>query len=259
MTLALPAARVFQRNWLVYRRLWHRSIAFGFLVPILFLTSMGLGLGGLMTAADASAFGGIDYLAFVGTGLLAGSGMQTATFESTYPIMNKIMWGKNYEAMLSTPLGVRHLVIGELAWVAFRLATIGVVFLVALLLFGVVETPLAALAVPIVVLSGIGFSAWLIAFTATQKNDVGFSAIFRFVVNPLFLFSGTFFPLTQLPDQIEWIAWLTPLFHAVELIRGVVLDQINAGADLAHLAYLVVFFAIGAVLADRSLLRRMWS
>src|SRR5919108_3364769 len=155
MSLAVPAARVFQRNWLVYRRLWHRSLAFGFLM-----------------------------------------------------------------------------------------ATIAVVFMAALMVFGVVETPLAVLAIPIVVLVGLGFSAWLIAFTATQKNDVGFSAIFRFVVNPLFLFSGTFFPLTQLPDQIEWIAWLTPLFHAVELIRGVVLDQINAGADLAHLAYLVVFFAI---------------
>lgn len=259
MSLALPAARVFQRNWLVYRRLWHRSLAFGFLMPILFLTAMGLGLGGLMSAADASAFGGIPYLSFVGTGLLGATAMQTATFESTYPIMNKIMWGRNYEAMLSTPLGTRHLVIGELAWVGFRLGTIAVVFMAALLLFGVVETPLAVLAVPVVVLVGLGFAAWLIAFTATQKNDVGFSAVFRFVINPLFIFSGTFFPLTQLPEQVQWVAWATPLFQGVELIRGLILDRLDLVAGAAHLAYLVVFLAIGWWLADRSLLRRMSS
>src|ERR687896_1469836 len=149
MTLAAPALRVFQRNWLVYRRLWHRSIAFGFLVPILFLTAMGLGLGALVEQGGPSAFGGIPYLAFVGTGLLAATAMQTATFESTYPIMNKIMWGRNYEAMLSTPLDTRSLVIGELAWLGFRVASIGVVFLLALLAFGIVKTPLAVLAVPV--------------------------------------------------------------------------------------------------------------
>src|SRR5687767_8954113 len=112
---ALAPARVFQRNWLVYRRLWHRSLAFGFLQPILFLTAMGLGLGALMSPNEA-ALGGVSYIDFIGPGLLAATAMQTATFESTYPIMNKIMWGRNYEAMLSTPLETRSLVFGELAW-----------------------------------------------------------------------------------------------------------------------------------------------
>jgi lipooligosaccharide transport system permease protein len=257
MTVAAPA-RVFQRNWLVYRRLWHRSIAFGFLQPVLFLTAMGVGLGSLVSP-DTEALEGIPFLAFVGTGLLAATAMQTATFESTYPIMNKIMWGRNYEAMLSTPLVTRHLVLGELAWVAFRLATIGVVFMLALLAFGVVRTPLAILAVPLAVLVGLGFSAGLIAFTATQKNDVGFSAVFRFVINPLFIFSGTFFPLTQLPDALQAVAWATPLFHGVELIRGVVLDRLDLVTGFWHLAYLVAFLGIGVVLADRNLRRRMFS
>ena len=256
MTVLAPA-RVFQRNWLVYRRLWHRSIVFSFLMPFMFLTAMGLGLGALMTVADQAAFGGVDYLAFLGPGLLAGSAMQTATFESTYPIMNKIMWGRNYEAMLSTPLVTRHLVAGELAWIAFRIGTIAVVFMVVLALFGITETPLAVLAIPVVVLVGVGFSAGLIAFTATQRNDVGFSAVFRFVVNPLFLFSGTFFPLTQLPDALQAVAWATPLFHGVELVRGLILDRLDPLAGLAHLAYLVIFLAIGVWLADRNLRRRM--
>jgi lipooligosaccharide transport system permease protein len=106
-------------------------------------------------------------------------------------------------------------------------------------------------------LTGVAFSACLIAFTATQRNDVGFSAIFRFVINPLFLFSGTFFPLTQLPDGLRGVAWATPLFHAVELVRGLILDTLDPAAAPLHLAYLLVMAAVGAVLADRLLHRRM--
>ena len=259
MTVLAGSARVWHRNWLVYKRLWHRSIVFGFLQPLLFLTAMGIGIGALMSPDDTSAFGGVDYVDWLGPGLMAAMSMQTGTFESTYPIMNKIMWGRNYEAMLSTPLEVRNLIAGELGWVAFRIGTLAAVFLVVLALFGIVRSPWAVLSVPVAVLVGIAFSACLIAFTATQKNDVGFSAIFRFVINPLFLFSGTFFPLTQLPDQIQWIAWLTPLFHGVELIRGLILDQLNLAAAPIHLGYLLAMFAIGAYLAERNLTRRMAS
>jgi lipooligosaccharide transport system permease protein len=256
MTVLVASGRVWQRNWLVYRRLWHRSLAFGFLQPVLFLTAMGLGLGTLI-GSDAAAFGGFEYVDWLGPGLLAAMAMQTATFESTYPIMNKIMWGRNYEAMLSTPLGIRHIVIGELGWSAFRIGTLATVFLVVLTLFGVPQTPLAVLAVPFTILVGLAFSACLIAFTATQKNDVGFSAIFRFVINPLFLFSGTFFPLSQLPDQVEWVPWLTPLFHGVELVRGSILGTLDLATAPIHLAYLLAMFAVGAWLADRNLAKRM--
>lgn len=257
MTLIAQSGRVWQRNWLVYRRLWHRSLAFGFLQPILFLTAMGLGIGALLTTDSLAAFGGVDYIDWLGPGLLAAMGMQTATFESTYPIMNKIMWGRNYEAMLSTPLGIRGIIGGELGWVAFRIGTLAAIFLVVLTIFGIPRTPLAVLAVPFAILIGLAFSACLIAFTATQRNDVGFSAVFRFVINPLFLFSGTFFPLTQLPDFARVIAWATPLFHGVELIRGSILDQLDPVTAPLHLAYLLVMFGIGAYLAQRNLTKRM--
>ena len=256
MTVLAASGRVWQRNWLVYRRLWHRSLAFGFLSPVLFLTAMGLGLGALI-GAETSAFGGFEYLDWLAPGLLAATGMQTATFESTYPIMNKIMWGRNYEAMLSTPLGVRSIVWGELGWTAFRIGTLAAVFLVVVTLFGVPRSLLALLAVPFAILIGLAFSACLIAFTATQKNDVGFSAIFRFVINPLFLFSGTFFPLSQLPEQVAWVPWLTPLFHGVELVRGSILGTLDPVAAPIHLAYLLAMFLGGAWLAERLLARRM--
>lgn len=257
MTLLAASGRVWQRNFLVYRRLWHRSIAFGFLQPVLFLTAMGIGIGALLTPDALDAFGGFPYIDWLGPGLLSAMAMQTATFESTYPIMNKIRWGRNYEAMLSTPLTTRNLVIGEVFWVAFRIATLASIFLVVLTAFGITRSPAAILAVPVAVLVGVAFSSCLVAFTATQYTDVGFSALFRFVINPLFLFSGTFFPLSRLPDTVEWIAWLTPLFHGVQLIRGLILGNLNWAAAPVHVAYLVAMLAIGVVLADRNLRRRM--
>src|ERR671914_2316305 len=157
MTVIAASGRVGHRNWLVYKRLWHRSLAFGFLQPLLFLTAMGLGLGAIMAPQDQTAFGGVPYLHWLGPGLMAATAMQTATFESTYPIMNKIMWGRNYEAMLSTPLETRNLVVGELAWLGFRVASIGVVFLAALTLFGIVRSPVAVLATPVVTRFGVAF------------------------------------------------------------------------------------------------------
>jgi lipooligosaccharide transport system permease protein len=257
MTVLAPSARVWQRNWLVYRRLWHRSLAFGFLQPVLFLTAMGLGVGTLLSTQDQSAFGGVPYIDWLGPGLMAAMAMQTATFESTYPIMNKIMWGRNYEAMLSTPLTTRHLVFGELFWVAFRIGSLATVFLIVLAIFGIPRSPLAVLAIPVTMLIGVAFASCLFAFTTTQRNDVGFSAVFRFIINPLFLFSGTFFPLSQLPDQIEWIAWLTPLFHGVELVRGLILGSLDWATAPIHLGYLLVMLAIGVALADKFLRRRM--
>ena len=257
MTVLAASGRVWQRNWLVYKRLWHRSLAFGFLQPVLFLTAMGIGIGALLTPSSLQAFGGVPYIDWLGPGLLAAMAMQTATFESTYPIMNKIMWGRNYEAMLSTPVSIRSIVLGELGWTAFRIGSLAAVFLVVLAMFGIVRTPLAILAIPSATLIGTAFAACLIAFTATQKNDVGFSAIFRFVINPLFLFSGTFFPLTNLPEPLRAVAWATPLFHGVELVRGSILNQLNPATAPLHLAYLLIMFAVGAWFAERTLTKRM--
>ena len=257
MTVLALSGRVWQRNWLVYRRLWHRSLAFGFLQPILFLTAMGLGVGALMPQ-DEAAFGGVPYIDWLGPGLLAAMAMQTATFESTYPIMNKIMWGRNYEAMLSTPVGIPNIVAGELAWTAFRIGSLAAVFLVVLTIFGIPNAPTAILALPFTILIGVAFSACLIAFTATQSNDVGFSAVFRFVINPLFLFSGTFFPLTQLPMQVQWVALATPLYHGVSLTRGLVLNDATLLAGWYwHVGYLVVFAGAFALVAHRLLSRRL--
>ncbi len=250
------AARVLQRNLLVYRHTWRGSIFGSFLTPMLYLTAMGIGLGSLVARGGSNLPGGVDYLHFLGPGILASSCMQTASFESTYPIMGKIAWRRNYEAILATPMQVHHLLIGELSWIGFRLTTMATVFMVVLTLFGIPRTPLALLAIPAAVITGLCFAAPIIGFSATRTNDSGFAAIFRFVVNPLFLFSGTFFPVERLPDQVEWIAAATPLYHGVALVRGAVLNSIPADWPL-HVAYLLVFLAATGYVAYRLLRRRL--
>jgi lipooligosaccharide transport system permease protein len=255
-----PAARVLQRNLWVYRRTWRGSILGSFLTPLLYLTAMGIGVGSLVEAAGAAAFEGYPFVHFLGPGILAATCMQSAVFESTFPVLGKISWRRNYEAMLATPVGVPHLLAGELMWVGFRVLTISTVFLGVLTLFGIPHYPMALLAIPAAILTGLAFSAAVIAFAATQRTGEGFSWLFRFIINPMFLFSGTFFPLSQLPDAVEWAAALTPLYHGVALVRGTVLaEPAFLGPWPLHLAYLVVFGAIGAFLAHRRLKRRLLS
>jgi lipooligosaccharide transport system permease protein len=258
-TLA-PAARVLQRNLWVYRRTWRGSILGSFLTPLLYLTAMGIGLGTLVTTRGTAAFGGYEYVPFLGPGILAATCMQTAVFESTFPVLGKIAWRRNYEAILATPLDVRHVLTGELLWVGFRVLSISSVFLLVLTFFGIPRWPFALLAIPAAILMGWAFSSVIIAFAATQRNGEGFSWVFRFIINPLFLFSGTFFPLTQLPDAVQWVAALTPLYHGVALIRGLILaDAEFLGLWPLHIAYLVAMLGIGWYVAHRLLKRRLMS
>ena len=250
------AARVLQRNLLVYRRTWRGSLFGSFLTPLLYLTAMGIGLSKMMAGGGTTLLGGVDYVHFLGPGILASSCMQAASFESTYPIMGKIAWRHNYDAILATPMQVHHLLIGELSWIGFRMTTMATVFLVALALFRIPQSPLALLAIPAAVLTGIAFAAPIIAFSATRTNDSGFAALFRFVINPLFLFSGTFFPITQLPQAVQWVAATTPLYHGVALVRGAVLDRMPATWPL-HVAYLLAFIAVTGWIAYRALRRRL--
>ena len=253
----MTALRVTQRNLWVYRRTWRGSVFGSFLSPLLFLGALGVGLGSFIAAQDESALGGVTYIEFLGPGLLAATCMQTSSFEAMWPIMGKISWRRNYEAMLAAPLSVRDLVFGEMGWMAFRLTTVSFAFLIVLTLFGIPSSPLAILAWPAAVLTGLAFFAAIVAFTATQKNDSGFAAIFRFVINPLFLFSGTFFPVDRLPDAIEFIAALTPLYHGVALIRGLMLETPELANWPIHLGYLVVFLGVATWLAYRFLYRRL--
>ena len=245
-------------HFLVYRRTWRGSIIGRFLSPLFFLLSMGLGLGALV---DDSAGGvdGVPYLQFVVPGILAMQAMTTAFGESTYAVMGYIKWNQMYAAMLATPLRVAEVLGGHLSVVAFHLFTGSLIFVVVAAAFGAFASWWVVLAVPVAVLTGLAFAVPTFAFAARLDNDNGFSILFRFVVTPLMLFSGTFFPIDQLPVWMQPIAWVTPLWHGVELCRDAATGTAPGPLGALHLAVLLAYVGVGWVLARREFTRRLVS
>jgi lipooligosaccharide transport system permease protein len=255
--VAVPAAvHVFEHNLLGYRRTWRGSLLVSFIGPVFYLTAMGLGLGGLVNRGSGGV-AGVPYRDFLAPGLLVATAMQTAALEMTYPIMAKVVWWKTYDAVLASPLKVRDLVVGEIAWITARAGLVAVIFYAVMQAVGVTRSPLAPLAIGAGVLTGVAFGAPIMAFTATQTRDTGFAALTRFVITPLFLFGGTFFPLDRLPLALQAVAWLTPLAHGIALSRGLVLGTITPGAALLHVLVAVVYIAAGTAAAVILLRRRM--
>jgi lipooligosaccharide transport system permease protein len=258
-TFPAPYALRSFRYWLFqYGRTWRGSVLSTVLFPVLFLASMGVGLGTLVD--DSTGGAGIDghgYLVFLAPGLLAATAMQTAVGESTYPVMGAIKWIKTYHAMLATPLGVLDVLLGHLLYIAARVLLGSVVFLAVMAAFGAVESPLGLLVLPAAVLVGMAFSAPVAAFAAVNDNDAGFAALMRFVIMPLFLFGGVFYPLSQLPLPLELLGYLTPLWHGVALSRGLALGEVSAVAALGHVAYLSAWIAVGTRVAARNYRRRL--
>jgi lipooligosaccharide transport system permease protein len=251
------AFRILERNALVYRHIWRGSLFSSFLQPTLFLLAMGVGLGALVDAGGAVLPGSVPFLHFLAPGLLAAACMQTASFESSFPVISKMTWQRNYEAVTTTPLAVPSLVAGELAWIGVRLTTVAATFMLVLVAFDVPRSPLAILAVPAAVLTGLAFAAPIIAYAATLDTTANFNALFRFGITPLFLFSGVFFPLSRLPEPLQAAAWATPLFHGVELVRGLTLGTLEGSAGLVHVLYLVGMVTVGMLAAVRTFSRRL--
>jgi lipooligosaccharide transport system permease protein len=259
-TFARPTStvsRVFEHRYLQYRRTFRASIFSSFISPVMFLTAMGLGLGAYVS--NGASLGGVPYLVFLAPGLLAATAMQSGSFEATFPIMAGLVWNKIFHAMYATPISPRDIALGNLAWMVARLTLISSIFTFVIVLFGAAQSPLIVLAIPAAVLTGMAFAAPLAAFSATQKNPDKFAAIFRFGITPLFLFSGTFFPISSLPSQLQALAWLTPLYHGVALTRGLSLGTIGAdpAATAVHVLYLAVLTGIGAWLLVRTVTARL--
>jgi lipooligosaccharide transport system permease protein len=253
------AARVFEHRAYAYRRAFRGSLFGSFVNPALFLTAMGLGLGGLVNARSPDAFGGITYIQFLAPGLLAGSAMQQGIFEASFPVMRGLVWNRTFHAMHATPIGAAGVAIGTLAWIAFRLALVSTVFTLVAWAFGAVASPLALLGIVAATLTGLAFAGAMGAYMATQRTPDTFSAIFRWVITPLFLFSGTFFPVSSLPAALQPVAWLSPLWHGVELTRDASLGRLPDGPLLAlvHLAVLLALVAVGGYLFIRNIRRRL--
>jgi lipooligosaccharide transport system permease protein len=246
--------------WLTnYRRTWQGSIYSGVLNPVLYLGAMGLGLGSLVNQRGTAGIGGVSYLAFLAPGLLAAAAMQTAMGESTYPVYGSVKWLKTYQAAIASPLRPADLFHGHLLWTTLRLTMNSAVFLAVMAVFGAIRSPWAAVALPAAVLTGLAFGAPIEAYTMTVTKDTSFAMLFRFGIIPLFLFSGTFFPVTQLPAVVRPLAYLTPLWHGVALCRSLSLGTAQPGSAALHAGYLVVVTVLGVVAGNRTYQRRLYA
>jgi lipooligosaccharide transport system permease protein len=254
------ALRYFETRARVYRHVWRGSVISTFLNPIMFLAAMGLGLGSLVDrGAGTAALDGVSYLAFLAPGLMAATAMQAAAGDSSWPVMAGIKWLKTYDAALATPVGVPDLVVGHVGFVTLRITFATAVYGLIAAAFGALSVGAALLATLPASLTGLAFAAPVTAYTASLERETGLTALFRFGIVPMFLFSGTFFPITQLPGFIRPVAYVTPLWHGVELTRAAALGSTPAWNPALHVLVLLAFAGAGLVLATRQMRRRLIS
>jgi lipooligosaccharide transport system permease protein len=256
---ATPAAWRAFRYWLVvYRRSWRTGLTTSVLSPALFLAAMGLGLGSFVDRGQSTALGGLDYVVFLAPGLLAATAMQSGSLEAMWPVLSSIKWTKQYHAMLATPLRVGDVLTGHLLYMATRLLVLVTVFLAVASVFGAITSWWALACIPAGVLVGMAFACPIAAYSASRTQEKGaFVALNRFVLIPMFLFSGTFFPVSELPVGLRTVAYVTPLWHGVQLSRDFALGHPTVPSTLGHVAYLLLFVGAGVFASAITFARRL--
>ena len=237
-----------------YRRVWRATITTAFLNPIFFLLSVGVLLGKLVDDGQA-ALGGLSYVEFVAPALVATTAMQIGSNDAMWPVLAGIKWLRTYHAVLATPVRVGELVLGTIGWSAIRMFVAACIFTSVAAIGGAIVSWWAILAPLGALLCGLAFNTPITAFSSSpflENGDDGwFPAINRFVIIPMFLFSGTFFPVSQLPNWLEPVAWVTPLWHGISLCRDLCTGSIELLSTLVHVGYLGLFIAAGTALAIR--------
>jgi lipooligosaccharide transport system permease protein len=250
------AYAAYEHQWLLYLRTWRGSIFGSFAQPVLFLVAMGIGLGGFV---DASGSGAIDvpYIQFLAPALLVSTVMQGSTFEATFPVLGGFRWNRRYHAMYATPLSPYAIAFGQIAWIATRATIVATIFCGVIIAFGAAGSPGIVWTIPVGTLTALAFAGPIAAYMTTQRDTTAFNAIWRFGITPLFLFSGTFFPIESLPEQVRWIAWLLPLWHGVDLARALSLGTVG-DAPLVQIAHVLILAgcAIAGVIAMFLMYRR---
>ena len=209
------AFRVWQRNSMVYTKLYKSSIVLNFVEPTLYLIALGLGLG-----AFVKEINGVPYINFIAPGIIASSSMFAATFECTYGTYVRMTYQKTFDAILATPVNLDDLVAGELMWAATKSTFYGAIIMIVISLFGLVDSALIIFIIPVLFLSGLLFAVISMIFTAIVPGIDSFNYFYTLFMTPMFLFSGIFFPLNTLPPVVSKIAFFTPLYHLVNICRS---------------------------------------
>lgn len=207
--------RVFMRNLTVYKKTWMVSISFNFVEPLLYLAALGVGLGNYVQPIR-----GIPYLHYLAPGLVASSAVFATAYECTYGTYIRMEFQKTYHAIIATPASIEDAIVGDMLFGAFKSFLYGTVILMVVTALGLVTSKMAFLLPPVLAVSGIFFAAFSMTWTGLVPNIDSFNYFFSMIMTPLFLFSGVFFPLDDMPYVLRQVVWLSPLYHLVNLARG---------------------------------------
>ena len=248
--------RYFATEMKRYQRTWRASTLSNILYPVLYLASMGLGVGHLV-ASHHHLVAGTTYLKYIAPGLVAVAATQTAAAECMWPVLGGVMWEKTYHVAITSPLSVSDIVRGRLAYVAARVAIISVINALVVAAFGALDSAWAILLPLIAVVTGLSIAAPVFAYSAQVTSDSKFAIIQRFAIMPMSLFSATFYPLSAYPHWLRPVVEIMPLYHAVVLSRAATTGHGNGWLLLVHAAVLVALATAGLWWAQRNLTRRL--
>jgi lipooligosaccharide transport system permease protein len=255
--VSMPAFRELAYWMDRYRRTWRGSIVISVANPLLFVLAIGAGLGKLVDQHNSAYLHGVSYLAFMAPGLVAAAAMQIAFLESSGPVLQSARAGGNYRSAIAAPMRPADVLAGHLLFIAFRVTLSSLAVIVVIVASGVVGAGAGALLLPAAVLTGLAFATPVAAFAVTVDQLAVLNAIFRFVVMPLYMFSGTFYPTAQLPGWLRDIVPASPLWHGVQLCRTLSLGTATAAGTAIHLAVLLVLTVAGTVAAAVTYRKRL--
>ena len=236
------------------------STVFGSIVtPLLYLVALGVGLGSLVNARNGTAtLGGVNYVHFLAPALLTAAAVQTGITEASFPVLGGFKWTQVFWGITATPVTPRQIADAQVLFIGLRLAVGSAIYYVVLLAFGAAGGVAGLLMIPIAVLTGLSCAVWIVALAAVLiKDGQAFNIVFRFVLIPMTLVSGSFFPISQLPAVARPLAWISPLWHGNELSRGAALGDWRWWPELGHLALLVVLTGLGWRLAQLKFDKRL--
>ncbi|MBI5203582.1 MAG: ABC transporter permease [Nitrospirae bacterium] len=233
------AFRVWQRHFTVYTKLYKSSFALNFVEPVLYLAALGLGLG-----AFVKEINGVPYINFIAPGIIASSAMFAAIYECTYGTYVRMTYQKTFDAILATPVNIDDLVTGELMWGASKSLLYGSTIIIVISAFGLVKSPLILFVLPILFISGLIFAEISVIFTAVVPGIDSFNYFYTLLMTPMFLFSGIFFPLDNLPSVVSKIAFFTPLYHLVNTCRALAQGNLKSAQwDILWIFLVVIILA----------------
>ena len=244
------AALLIERNLYIYRRGW-LVIFSGFFEPLFYLLSIGIGIGGIVREVPGPDGTPIPYALFVAPALLATASMNGAIAESTFNVFFKLNYQKTYDAVLATPLGPGDVALGEIGWAVIRSSLYAIGFVVVIAVLGLAKSPWVVLTIPAATLLAFGFAAVGMAATTFMRTWQDFDLI-QLVVLPLFLFSGTFYPITAYPPALQLFVQLTPLYQGVHIIRSLTIGALDPSL-VFNVAYLAVMGVAGLAIVERRL------